>query len=124
MTQDLPQELAEWRLPITPTLVVSTALHVSQLATRVRPMTPDIHGATILATGAMFMVVGQAFVNLAVAAGLFPVTGVPLPLVSYGFSSMLTMSLALGVIHSAMREVRRQLPAGEESPDVVAVPAD
>lgn len=105
-------------------LVVSTALHVSQLATRVRPMTPDIHGATILATGAMFMVVGQAFVNLAVAAGLFPVTGVPLPLVSYGFSSMLTMSLALGVIHSAMREVRRQLPAGEESSDMVAVAAD
>ena len=26
MTQDLPQELAEWRLPITPTLVVSTAI--------------------------------------------------------------------------------------------------
>ncbi|MCP2013014.1 cell division protein FtsW [Deinococcus sp. HSC-46F16] len=105
-------------------LIVATALQVSQLATRVRPMTPEIHGATILATGAMFMIVGQAFVNLAVAAGLFPVTGVPLPLVSYGFSSMLTMSLALGVIHSAMREVRRQLPAGEDSPDVVAVPAD
>ncbi|MEW6422437.1 MAG: FtsW/RodA/SpoVE family cell cycle protein [Deinococcota bacterium] len=105
-------------------LVVSTALQVSQLATRVRPMTPQIHGATILATGAMFMVVGQAFVNLAVAAGIFPVTGVPLPLVSYGFSSMLTMSLALGVIHSAMREVRRHLPAAEASPDMMPVAAD
>lgn len=102
-------------------LIVSTALQVSQLATRVRPMTPEIHGATILATGAMFMVVGQAFVNLAVAAGIFPVTGVPLPLVSYGFSSMLTMSLALGVIHSAMREVRSQLPAGEAAPDLMPV---
>lgn len=105
-------------------LIVSTALHVSQLAARVRPMTPEIHGATIMATGAMFMVVGQAFVNLAVAAGIFPVTGVPLPLVSYGFSSMLTMSLALGVIHSAMREVRRHLPALEVAPDLVQVPAD
>ncbi|BDP42114.1 cell division protein FtsW [Deinococcus aetherius] len=105
-------------------LIVSTSLQVSQLAARVRPMTPQIHGATILATGAMFMVVGQAFVNLAVAAGIFPVTGVPLPLVSYGFSSMLTMSLALGVIHSAMREVRRHLPAGEEGADLVATPAD
>ncbi|GAA5533171.1 FtsW/RodA/SpoVE family cell cycle protein [Deinococcus aluminii] len=105
-------------------LIVSTALQVSQLATRVRPMTPEIHGATIMATGAMFMVVGQAFVNLAVAAGIFPVTGVPLPLVSYGFSSMLTMSLALGVIHSAMREVRRHLPQSEVSPDIVPVPAD
>ncbi|WP_034387130.1 FtsW/RodA/SpoVE family cell cycle protein [Deinococcus sp. YIM 77859] len=105
-------------------LVVSTALQVSQLATRVRPMTPEIHGATILATGAMFMIVGQAFVNLAVAAGIFPVTGVPLPLVSYGFSSMLTMSIALGVIHSAMREVRRHLPQSEVPPDLAAVPAD
>jgi len=105
-------------------LIVSTALQVSQLATRVRPMTPQIHGATILATGAMFMVVGQAFVNLAVAAGFFPVTGVPLPLVSYGFSSMLTMSLALGVIHSAMREVRRHLPTTVQTPDMVPMPAD
>ena len=105
-------------------LIVSTALQVSQLATRVRPMTPEIHGATVLATGAMFMVVGQAFVNLAVAAGIFPVTGVPLPLVSYGFSSMLTMSLALGVIHSAMREVRRHLPVQTPAPDMVPLPAD
>jgi len=105
-------------------LIVSTALQVSQLATRIRPMTPEMHGASILATGSMFMIVGQAFVNLAVAAGIFPVTGVPLPLVSYGFSSMLTMSIALGVIHAAMREVRRHLPAEDAATDVLAVPAD
>ncbi|GGK26054.1 cell division protein FtsW [Deinococcus malanensis] len=100
-------------------LIVSTALQVSQLAARVRPMTPEIHGASTMATGAMFMIVGQAFVNLAVAAGMFPVTGVPLPLVSYGFSSLLTMSLALAVIHSAMREVRAHLPA--EHPDELPI---
>ncbi|GGJ73415.1 FtsW/RodA/SpoVE family cell cycle protein [Deinococcus aquiradiocola] len=91
-------------------LVVSAALQVSEMASRVRPMTPQVHGASILATGAMYMVVGQAVVNLAVVAGIFPVTGVPLPLVSYGFSSMLTMSAALALIHSALREVRRHLP--------------
>lgn len=103
-------------------LIVATALEVAHLASRVRPMTPEIHGASILAIGAMFMIVGQAFVNLCVAAGVFPVTGVPLPLVSYGFSSMLTMSLALAVIHSAMREVRRHLP--EESPGALPLSAD
>jgi cell division protein FtsW len=97
-------------------LVVSAALQVAELASRVRPMNPQVHGASILATGAMFMVVGQAFVNLAVAAGIFPVTGVPLPLVSYGFSSMITMSVALALIHSALREVRRSLP--EEKPNL------
>lgn len=105
-------------------LIVATALEVAHLASRVRPMTPEIHGASILAIGSMFMIVGQAFVNLCVAAGVFPVTGVPLPLVSYGFSSMLTMSLALAIIHSAMREVRRHLPEESQSPDALPLSAD
>lgn len=105
-------------------LIVSSALQVAQLATRIRPMTKEIHGASILAIGCMFMIVGQALVNLAVAARIFPVTGVPLPLVSYGFSSMLTMSIAIGIIHSCMREVRQQLPSEATSPDLVAMPAD
>ncbi len=101
-------------------LVVFTALQVGQIAARVRPMTPELHGASIMATGAMYMIVGQAFVNLAVAAGIFPVTGVPLPLVSYGFSSMLTMSVALAIIHSALREVRRALPEEEQTSEMTA----
>lgn len=105
-------------------LIVSTALETSQLAARIRPMSPEIHGASILATGSMFMIVGQAFVNLAVAAGFFPVTGVPLPMVSYGFSSMVTMSLALGVIHASLREVRRNLPEEHPAADVMPVSAD
>lgn len=102
-------------------VIVATSLQVAQLAAKIRPMSPQIHGASTLAIGCMFMVVGQAFVNLAVAAGIFPVTGVPLPLVSYGFSSMLTMSVALGIVHSSMREVRKHLPSESTSPDVVQV---
>ena len=105
-------------------MIVNTALQVSLLAARIRPMTPEIHAASTMATGAMFMIVGQAMVNLAVAAGIFPVTGVPLPLVSYGFSSILTMSLALGIIHSAMREVRSQLPAENDPAALMAVASD
>jgi cell division protein FtsW len=105
-------------------LIVSSALQVAQLASRIRPMTPEVHGASILAIGCMFMIVGQAFVNLAVAAGIVPVTGVPLPLVSYGFSSMLTMSVALGVIHSALRHVREQLPQENNAADLMPMPAD
>lgn len=105
-------------------MIVNTALQVSQLAARIRPMTPEIHAASTMATGAMFMIVGQAMVNLAVAAGIFPVTGVPLPLVSYGFSSILTMSLALGIIHSAMREVRSQLPVENDPAALMAVASD
>lgn len=88
-------------------LIVRSALNTAQRAARVRPLTQEVHGAAVLAVGAMFLIVGQAVMNLAVAAGFVPVTGVTLPLVSYGFSSMLVMSVALGIIHSASREVSR-----------------
>ncbi len=95
-------------------LIVATALETSQLAAKIRPMTPELHGASILAIGCMFMIVGQAFINLMVAARVIPVTGVPLPMVSYGFSSIMTMSLAMGILHSATREVRRYYPQAAE----------
>ncbi|MFO7682710.1 MAG: FtsW/RodA/SpoVE family cell cycle protein [Chloroflexota bacterium] len=40
------------------------------------------------------------------AAGLLPVTGVPLPMVSYGLNSLLSVSVALGFVHAAFREAR------------------
>lgn len=95
-------------------LVASSALQVARKASLVHPLTRELHGAVIMSTGAMYMIVGQACINLLVAAGRLPVTGVPLPLISYGFSSMLTMSLALALIHSALREVGRALPEGGE----------
>lgn len=100
-------------------LVVQSGLSVADLAGRIRPLTPELHGASIMATGAMFLIVSQAFVNLAVAVGLLPVTGVPLPLVSYGFSSLLTKSVAFAVMHSAIREVHRHAPKPVKSPTVV-----
>ncbi|PYE56285.1 FtsW/RodA/SpoVE family cell cycle protein [Deinococcus yavapaiensis] len=90
-------------------LIVQSGLSVAELAGRIRPMTPEIHAASIMAVGAMFMIVAQAFVNLAVAVGLFPVTGVPLSLVSYGFSSLLSKSVALAVMHSSIREIHAHL---------------
>ncbi|WP_027480845.1 FtsW/RodA/SpoVE family cell cycle protein [Deinococcus pimensis] len=100
-------------------LVVQSGLSVADLAGRIRPLTPELHGASIMATGAMFMIVSQAFVNLAVAVGLLPVTGVPLPLVSYGFSSLLAKSVAFAVMHSAIREVHRHAPKPVKTPTVV-----
>lgn len=47
------------------------------------------------------LVTGQAGLNLGVALGLLPVTGVPLPFVSYGGSSLLACHLGLGIAMSA-----------------------
>ena len=47
----------------------------------------------------------QALANMAVAVNLFPVTGVPLPLVSMGGTSILFTSIALGIILSVSKDV-------------------
>jgi cell division protein FtsW len=52
----------------------------------------------LLAIGLTVLVVGQAVVNMSVVLGLLPTKGIPLPLVSYGGSSLLTSLLALGVL--------------------------
>jgi cell division protein FtsW len=58
----------------------------------------------LLAGGAVAYVCGQAAVNLLVASGLFPVTGLPLPGVSYGFNSLLSVGIAFGFLHVAYRQ--------------------
>ena len=48
----------------------------------------------------------QVFVNIGMTMGLLPVVGVPLPLVSYGGSSMVTVWVALGLVQSIRRSER------------------
>lgn len=62
---------------------------------------------SLLAAGATLYICGQAGVNLAVASGLLPVTGIPLPFMSYGLNSLLSVCIAAGFIHSAYRQARR-----------------
>jgi cell division protein FtsW len=57
----------------------------------------------IAAAGIGAWIVGQACLNIAVVVGLAPVTGVPLPLVSSGGSSLITSLLGLGVLLACAR---------------------
>ncbi len=59
--------------------------------------------AQLAGLGLAFMLVIQAFINMAVAVSLFPTTGQPLPLVSMGGTSTLFTCLALGIILSVCR---------------------
>ena len=65
---------------------------------------PKAFGA-LLACGLSFSLVIQAFANMAVAVNLMPVTGVPLPLVSMGGTSILFTSVAFGIILSVSRDI-------------------
>ncbi len=46
------------------------------------------------------MIFCHVFINIAMTVGLMPITGLPLPLLSYGGSFMIMMMAALGIIQS------------------------
>ena len=56
--------------------------------------------AIFLGSGILFIFTMNITINIFVVLGIFPVTGLPLPLVSYGGSSMLTTMLCFGIIES------------------------
>ncbi len=65
----------------------------------------DIPGQ-LIASGIVIMILMQAFINIAVNLSIFPVTGLPLPFVSQGGSSLLTLFLALGLVQSIVMRHR------------------
>ena len=67
---------------------------------------------SVMAIGLTGYLVMQAAINIGVVIGFIPVTGSPLPLVSYGGSSMLVSGIALGLLQALSREAF----AGKEEP--------
>lgn len=61
--------------------------------------------SSLLVIGLAFGIAFQAFSNMAVAVGIFPVTGQPLPMVSMGGTSIWFTALSIGIILSVSREV-------------------
>ncbi len=53
---------------------------------------------SLVCVGIISMLASQIFINIAMVCGLFPIVGIPLPLVSYGGTSVLTVCLALGIL--------------------------
>jgi rod shape determining protein RodA len=55
---------------------------------------------SLLAIGVLSMIAFQAIINIGMTLGLAPITGIPLPWLSYGRSSLLTNFLAIGLVES------------------------
>ncbi len=53
---------------------------------------------SLLAVGLALMVAVQAFINIGVVSGSLPITGIPLPLISYGGSSLISNMIILGIL--------------------------
>ncbi len=66
---------------------------------RVANLAHDQSG-TLLCVGVIAMLVFQVFQNIGMNLGIMPVTGIPLPLVSYGGSSVITTLVAIGLVQN------------------------
>ncbi|MBD2107139.1 FtsW/RodA/SpoVE family cell cycle protein [Nodosilinea sp. FACHB-13] len=64
----------------------------------------------LVAVGAMVLLVGQALLNMGVATGLLPTTGLPFPLLSYGGSSMVASLATAALLVRAAREINLDTP--------------
>jgi rod shape determining protein RodA len=72
---------------------------------RIIAASKNLFGA-LIAAGIVAMLIFQVFVNVGVTEDILPVTGVTLPLLSYGGSSVLTTFLALGLLQSIHAQAR------------------
>ncbi|WP_017727208.1 stage V sporulation protein E [Halalkalibacterium ligniniphilum] len=72
---------------------------------RIALCAPDLFGS-FLAVGIIAMVAIQVMINIGVVTGLMPITGITLPLLSYGGSSLTLMLVSLGVLLNISRYSR------------------
>jgi cell division protein FtsW len=84
-------------------LVIVLFIAFAYLGIRTSLGAPDTFGA-LLAAGVTGWICLQAFINIGVVVGLIPVTGIPLPFVSAGGSSLVISFAAVGVLLSVSRE--------------------
>jgi rod shape determining protein RodA len=55
---------------------------------------------TMFATGMASMILFQVIVNLGMVVGIMPITGIPLPFVSHGGASLISLAIGLGILQS------------------------
>jgi cell division protein FtsW len=86
--------------------VVALFVALAYLGMRAAAQAPDTYGR-LVATGITTWFCVQATVNIGAVIGLLPITGVPLPFISFGSSAMLANMFAAGILCNICRQSRR-----------------
>jgi len=86
-------------------LVLSLFALLIWRALRILTTAKNLYGA-LIAGGIVAMLMFQIFVNVGMTIGIMPITGVPLPLMSYGGSSVIVTFLAVGLLQSIHVQAR------------------
>lgn len=86
-------------------LVLSLYALLIWRALRILMMSKNLYG-TAIAGGILAMVMFQVFISVGMTIGIMPTTGVPLPLMSYGGSSVVVTFIAIGLLQSIHVQAR------------------
>ena len=107
------EELGVLGAAVVVALYIAFAIRGFQMARRAT----DNFGA-LLCVGFTSWVIIQALLNIAVMTGVVPSTGVPLPFISFGGSSLLVVMIGVGLMLSVNRVATRRRPASERRSDI------
>ncbi|MEO7118101.1 MAG: putative peptidoglycan glycosyltransferase FtsW [Candidatus Limnocylindrales bacterium] len=97
-------------------LVILLFLFLAYRGVRIALRAPDTFGG-LLATGITAWLTFQALINIGVVVNLLPITGIPLPFVSDGGSSLVVSFAAVGILLSISRETQSRGTWNDAHPD-------
>lgn len=83
-------------------IIVAMLAFIVLRAIRAAQMADDMYGM-LVASGVAVWFAFQSFVNIGMTIGIMPITGLPLPFVSYGGSAIFADMIAIGLLHSVRR---------------------
>lgn len=86
-------------------IIVILGLIVLQCIRTARKASDDL--GMFIATGAAVLIGFQTFINIGVATALLPNTGIPLPFISYGLSSLVSSCAAIGLVMNVSLQRRK-----------------
>lgn len=102
--------------------VVALFLAFAVFGTRTALAAPDRFG-TLVAAGITAWILTQAFVNVGGVVGLLPITGLTLPFISFGGTSLVITMAATGILVNVARQGRAPKAASRPAPKRTTVPA-
>ena len=102
-------------------LVLSLFALLIWRALRILTMSKNFYGA-LVAGGITAMLMFQVFVNVGMTIGIMPITGIPLPLMSYGGSSVITTLMAIGLLQSIHAQARETAVGKQPAPGRPSLP--
>jgi cell division protein FtsW len=103
-------------------ILVGLFVAILHLGLKIAYLCQDPFGRTVAAAITAW-IVGQAFINIGTVTGLLPITGVTLPLVSVGGSSLVSTLVALGILVSIARRPVVAPVRGRSGPRPLAPPS-